>query len=139
MSVSAMGRLYRAMARSRLFSSARAIASCNEIYSLPSRIRCSMRGELSSCGGGTWLGAEASNGLCGWGIAKGAGVCMESWAGVVELDVCGVGAFGICSGADPADAWVCAWALTSKQHRKSTRIGDLNRRFLMYKLPPHSA
>ena len=64
MSVSAMGRLsYRAMAKSRLFSSARAIASCKEIYSLPSRMRRSKRGELSSCGSGTWLGAYASKGL----------------------------------------------------------------------------
>src|SRR5215467_8550890 len=61
-SVSAMGRLYRAMATSRLFSIASAIASFSEMYNLPSRISESSRDELLSVGSGTVLDLYAPKG-----------------------------------------------------------------------------
>ena len=54
MSMLAIGRLYRAMARSRLFSSASRMASLSDKYSLPSRINCPSSGEFVRSGRGTW-------------------------------------------------------------------------------------
>src|ERR1035438_10556841 len=129
------------MARSRLFSSARAIASCNEIYSLPSRVRRSMRDEFCKFGSGTWLGAYASNGLCEWGIARRAGVCMESCAGAVELDGCGVGAFRSeehTSELQSLRHLVCRLLLEKKKNKRSISHHIYHARPNEFRAPGHS-
>src|ERR1700676_925171 len=69
-SVFAIGRLYRAIARSRLFSRASWIASLRDKYNLPSRISWISSGELVRSGCGTAPGAYAREGLRDLGMSK---------------------------------------------------------------------
>src|SRR5437762_2746467 len=79
------------MAKSRLFSSASAMASSNDRYSLPSLINCSMRGVLENDGDFTSCGMYGPIGLgkCLVGRLKSAGFLMEVFTPCTAL-----GAFG---------------------------------------------
>src|ERR1022692_900136 len=84
MSMLAIGKLYRAIAKSRLFSKASRIASLSDKCSLPSRINWPSKGEFVICGSGTSFGEYALKGLCDFDISKETDVFVWARAIVVR-------------------------------------------------------
>src|SRR5262249_32055801 len=98
-SVSAMGKLYRAMAMSRLFSSPSATASESDSMILPSFMSWSRRGVLAKLGSGTFFDEYGAKGfgqyLRGFRYPTSASDRVFTLLPPFGAVLCGAGAFGI--------------------------------------------
>src|SRR5215813_3363674 len=104
-SVSAMGKLYRAMAMSRLFSSPSATASESDSMILPSFMSWSRRGVLAKLGSGTFFDEYGAKGfgqcLRGFPYPTSASERVFTFLAPFCSAFWGVGAFGIESWLKP--------------------------------------